>query len=44
MVGFGESDMITISLRVNKLNTYNGFNSNILFFIQGRNSLNKVLP
>ena len=35
MVDFGKSDkMIKISGKVYKLNTYNGFSSNILFFIQ----------
>ena len=34
MVNFGESDKM--SGKVDKSNTYNGFSSNILFFIQGR--------
>ena len=39
MVDFGESDkMIKIRGKVDKLNTYNRFSSNILFFIQGRTS------
>ena len=36
MVDFGESDKtIKISGKVDKSNTYNGFSSNISFFIQG---------
>ena len=39
MVDFGESDkLIKISGKVDKLNTYNGFSSNISVFIQGRTS------
>ena len=39
MEDFGKSDeMIKINVKVNKLNTYNGFSSNISFFIQGRSS------
>ena len=34
MVDFGEFDkMMKISEKVDKLNTYNGFSSNILFFL-----------
>ena len=37
MVDFGESDkMIKIRGKADKSNTYNGFSSNISFFIQGR--------
>ena len=37
MVGFGESDkMIKISEKADKSNSYNGFTSNISFFIHGR--------
>ena len=37
MVDFGESDkMIKISRKVDKSNIYNGFSSNISFFIPGR--------
>ena len=36
MVNFNESDKgIKISRKVDDSNTYNGFSSNILFFIQG---------
>ena len=39
MVDFGESDkMIKINGKVDQPNTYNGFSSNISFFIQGRTS------
>ena len=39
MVDFGESDkMIKINGKVDKSNSYNGFSSNISFFIQGRTS------
>ena len=39
MVDFRESDkMKKISGKVDKSNTYNGFSSNISFFIQGRTS------
>ena len=47
MVDLGESDkMIKISGKIDKSNTYNGFRSNILFFINGRTSSNseEVLP
>ena len=37
MVDFGESDkMIKISGKVDKSNTYNGFNGNISFFVNRR--------
>ena len=37
MVDFGESvKMIKANRKMDKSNTYNGFSSNILFFIQGR--------
>ena len=40
MVDFDKTDkMIKISGKVDKLNTYNGFSSNIPFFIQRRTSL-----
>ena len=40
MVDFGKSDkMIKINGKVDKSNSYNGFGSNILFFIQGRTTL-----
>ena len=39
MVGFGKSNkMGEISGKEDKSNTYNGFSSNIFFFIQGRTS------
>ena len=39
MVDFGKSDkMIKISGKVDKPNTYNGFSSDISFFILGRTS------
>ena len=39
MVDSGKSDeMIKISGKVDKSNIYNGFSSNILFFIQGKTS------
>ena len=39
MVDFGESDeMIEISGKVDKPNTYNGFSHDISFFILGRTS------
>ena len=42
MVDFGKSDkMIKFSGIVDKPNTYNGFGSNISFFIQGRTSSDK---
>ena len=34
MIDFGESEMIKISGREGKSNTYNGFSGNISFFIQ----------
>ena len=39
MVDFGKSDQMTkVSGTVDKPNTYNGFRSDISFFIQGRSS------
>ena len=39
MVDFGKSDkMIKLNGKVDKSNTYNRFNSNILLFIQGTSS------
>ena len=47
MVNFGETDKrIKISEKVHKSNTYNGFTSNVSFFIQGRTSSDseEILP
>ena len=42
MVDFGKSDnMIKISGKLVKSNSYNGFSSNISFFIHGRTSSDK---
>ena len=44
MEDFGESEnMIKISGKVDKSNTYNGFSSNISFFIQGRKERNTTI-
>ena len=44
MVDFGKSDkMVKICGKVDKSNTYNGFRSNILFFIQGRTFQTKTV-
>ena len=43
MVNFVKSDkMIKISGEVDKPNTYNGFSSDISFFIQGRTSSEEI--